>query len=301
MSCFQTKAGLGIVLAGAFLACAAHGQEVASQPFVPVSGAIQPTNDAANPSLEAADRTVDPATLLPELPALSARNMSRTSLVGGTIEKLDRVRDQFTLRIFGAGKMKISFDPRTRIYKNGQEAAASDLRPGDRVSIDTVVDGNTVFARNVRLNAAGDGESQGTVVGFSGGELTLRDALSPRLLKLRVTPQTRFAGQASASDLLSGSLIAIKFGSPKNGHPAATEISILAKPGAKFTFAGRVTTLDLRTGLLVLTSATDGKTYEIYLDPLTVADNDRLREAADVTVLTRFDGNRYVAQNVTVN
>jgi hypothetical protein len=100
-------------------------------------------------------------------------------------------------------------------------------------------------------------------------------------------------------------LVEVKFGSQKDGHNTANEIAILATPGASFTFAGHVTALDLSAGLMVLTSATDGKTYEIYLDhsgdqsaaPL----SDNLRQATDVTVLTRFDGKRYVAENITVN
>jgi hypothetical protein len=50
-----------------------------------------------------------------------------------------------------------------------------------------------------------------------------------------------------------------------------------------------------------LTSANDGKTYEISLGSSTDSVKDKLRQAANVTVITRFDGDRYVAQNVTVN
>jgi hypothetical protein len=57
----------------------------------------------------------------------------------------------------------------------------------------------------------------------------------------------------------------------------------------------------LRTGLLVLTSVTDRKTYEIYFDPSVISVDSDLRQGADVTVLTRFDGTRYLAQNVTIN
>ena len=94
--------------------------------------------------------------------------------------------------------------------------------------------------------------------------------------------------------------MAVKFGSQQDGRDVAREVSVLAVPGASFTFAGRVTGLDLRLGLLTLTSATDNKTYEIYFDP-SVIEDDNLRRASDVTVLTRFDGNHYVARSVTVN
>jgi hypothetical protein len=51
---------------------------------------------------------------------------------------------------------------------------------------------------------------------------------------------------------------------------------------------------------MVLTSSTDHKTYEIYLDPSVTID-DSVRPSVDVTVLTRFQENRYVARSVTVN
>jgi hypothetical protein len=95
--------------------------------------------------------------------------------------------------------------------------------------------------------------------------------------------------------------VAIKFGPRQDGGEVAREVSVLATPGASFIFAGQVTAIDLRLGLLVLTSSTDHKTYEIYLDPSVVGIDDNLRPAADVTVLTRFQENRYVARSVTVN
>jgi hypothetical protein len=59
--------------------------------------------------------------------------------------------------------------------------------------------------------------------------------------------------------------------------------------------------LDLRLGLLILNSSTDRKTYEVYFDPSVSGVDGNLREGDDVMVMTRFDGNRYVARSVTVN
>jgi hypothetical protein len=109
-------------------------------------------------------------------------------------------------------------------------------------------------------------------------------------------------GQAApASQLVQGTLVAVKFDPQKDGHEVAKEVSVLAVPGTKFTFVGEVTGLDLSSGLFMLTSANDGKTYEIYLGPSANSVKDKLRQSANVTVITRFDGDRYVAQNVTVN
>jgi hypothetical protein len=223
------------------------------------------------------------------------------------VARLDRVRDEITLQIFGGGKMKISFDARTNIYRGGNLVSTTDLHQGDRVYIDTILNGSTVFARNIRLKAtASAGESQGTVISYYAdkNELLLRDALSPDPLKIHLTPQTQVVQgnrMSSFSALTPGTLVAVTFGAQKNGGDVARQISLLAVPGSIFTFAGRVTGLDLRLGLLVLTSSTDGKTYEVYLDPALVAVDDKVREAADVSVVTRFDGSRYVAQSLTVN
>jgi hypothetical protein len=95
--------------------------------------------------------------------------------------------------------------------------------------------------------------------------------------------------------------VAVKFGAGnKDGGEVASEVAVLASPGDSFTFAGQVTAIDLRLGLMVLTSSTDHKTYEIYLDP-SVSIDDSVRPSVDVTVLTRFQENRYVARSITVN
>jgi hypothetical protein len=219
---------------------------------------------------------------------------------------MDRVRDELTIRVFGGGKMKIAFDPRTKILRNGDPALPSDLRRGDHVSIDTILNNGIVFARNIRLTTSIPGESQGTVVGYHDGsrELDVRDRLSPRVIKLRLSAQTRVIDQgktASASDLIRGTLVSIKFGPQREGHNTVQEITVLAVPGRNFTFVGHVTNLDLHAGLIVLTSSTDGKTYEIYFDPSEVKLEDTVAQSADITVVTRFDGNRYVAHSVKVN
>jgi hypothetical protein len=256
-------------------------------------------------SLDNSEITLASPGPLPNLPPVSSHN--KVSLLGGTVEKLDLVKDEFTVQVFGGGKLNIYFDPRSHIYNNGKEASISELRVGDRVSIDTMLDGGNIFARTIRLKGPSNGgESQGVVLSYvaSSGQLILRDRISPQPLRLRVTSQTRImeAGHAaSVGQLVNGALVAVTFDPQNKGRDVAREVSILATPGSSFTFKGEVTSLDLSTGLLMLTSATDGKSYEIYLDPSSVAANDKLRQAANVTVLTRFDGTRYVARNVTVN
>jgi Domain of unknown function (DUF5666) len=291
---------LPLVLAGPLIGARAQGlppQAVSSKTVVTTTSAVVPPR-------EATEITLDPASLLPDLPVLPRE---KASLIGGTVQILDRVRDQITVQIFGGGKMKIAFDPRTHFYNDGEEASAADLHKGDRVYLDTILDGSTVFAKSIRLRTTGSvGESQGTITSYraDSGELEIRDALSPQILKIRITPETRIVhgDQTMAADQLTpGTLVSVRFGAQQKGRDIAQELSVLAIPGASFTFGGRVTALDLRLGLLAIESSTDHKTYEIYFDPSTAGVNDKLREEANVTVLTEFDGSRYVARTVTVN
>src|SRR5271156_916527 len=310
------------VLAGSILGCAAYGQAGGSEPVAPQSVASQPISSEAvvspsevsasavttssitpvrTPDNADADIVVDPASLLPDLPALPRK---KASLIGGSIDKVDHIRDQLTLQIFGGGKMKVAFDPRTHIVQGSTQASILDLRPGDRAYVDTILDGSTIFARNIRLATSGSGgKSQGVVVSYQGDELVLRDTLSPDPVKLHFTSGTKIVQDghsAFANQLVPGTLVDVDFMAQKSNREVQ-QVSILAVPGTDFTFAGRVISLDLHIGLLVLQSANDHKTYEIYLDPSAITVDDRLRAGADVSTVANFDGSRYVARNLTVN
>lgn len=318
--------GVGSILAAAQATSSAAVVSDSPSPSIeevkPVSQAqgfagadLKPDAEPATPSTKIAkatppvpadipEVTIDPASLLPDLPKVP---VAKASLIGGTIGRLDRVRDQIIVQVFGGGKMKISFDPRTHIYNDGREASLADLRQGDRVYIETILDGSNVFARAIRLKTSTSaGESQGIITSYRAdrGELLVRDALSPRSVKIRVSSQTKITeGDHSApvSKLVPGTLVAIKFDAHQDGGELAREISVLASAGATFTFVGQVTAIDLRLGLLALTSSTDHKTYEIYLDPSQPVVDDNLRPNTSVTVLTRFEGSKYVARSITVN
>ncbi|MGA2743917.1 MAG: DUF5666 domain-containing protein [Candidatus Sulfotelmatobacter sp.] len=308
---FVAKSAFGsllLILGG--LACAqapSDSTASASSSMVPDSAsAIKAVHPAApNPSAEAeTDIVADPATLLPDLPAVPR---AKATLVGGTVERLDRVRDQVTVRVFGGGRMNILFDPRTHVYRGEADATIADLHDGERVSIDTILDGSAVFARNIRLKATqAQGESQGVVLKYRSdrGELTIRDAISPAPVRVRLDSATRCLQDGRAvpvSTLVAGSLVAVRFNYQGNGSPdVAREISVLALPGTRYTFAGQITHLDMRTGLLVIDSSTDRRTYEIYLDP-SVATDENLHVGAGITVVTTFEGSRYLARGLTID
>jgi hypothetical protein len=294
-----------VIMLGAMVAFGQDTQTVPSPAAFTTSGgpatntdsAIQPLNETSD------DNALDPASLVPDLPPLPHE---KASLVGGTLQKLDRVRDELTVEPFGGGKMKIEFDSRTSIYRGGALVSTSDLHQGDHVYVDTILDGSMVFARSIHLKGTSSaGESQGIVVSYRSdkGELLLRDALSPTPLKIRISQQTRVTqhGQpASVYTLEPGTLVAIKFGTQGRGD-FAREISVLATPGGHFTFAGRVTGIDLRIGVLTIESSTDHHTYEIYLDPARVVVDSALQPGVDITAETRFDGSRYVARSLSVH
>lgn len=297
---------LGIVLvAGCMAGGTAQAQSVVSESTsasrtAPIQPA-QPSPEENDPAI-----TLDPASLLPDLPPLPP---AKATLIGGTVERLDRVQDQLTLRVFGGGKMSVLFDTRTHIMRDGNPGSLADLKPGEALYVDTMLDNGKVFARNIRLRtSAAQGETQGVLISYrpDKSELVMQDPLSPEPLKLRMTPDTQVLRDnrpTSASNLLEGSLIAVTFGTLSNGHDRDTvrQVSILASQGQTFTFVGRVITLDLRSNLLVITSSINHKTYEIVLNPAMISIADNLREGASITVTTQFQGNRYIARNLTVD
>jgi hypothetical protein len=248
--------------------------------------------------------TSAPAIHLPALPPLPS---GRASEIGGAILTMDPIRDELTLNVFGGKAIKVLFDARTEVYRDGQPASTRDLRPGERISVETVLDGTAVFARSIHvLTQWPGGQCQGLVEHFNRdtGDLTVRDTLTPEPLKLHVSASTLIVGQgqqtASAAALAAGALVSVKFQSDGTGPGAAREIRLLAVPGTVFVFTGTVSFLDMHSGLLVLVDPRDQKHYAIYFDP-GLPDSSSLREGKDVTVNAGFDGTRYSAKMISVH
>ena len=265
----------------------------------PAAPAVSATKPAEVPLKD--NRAAD---LLPEMPPPPK---GKPTLMGGTIRTMDRVRDQLVVQIFGGKDTKALFDERTHIYRDGEKGSSRDLRAGEHVYLDTVLDGSKIFARNIYVvTKAGGGESQGQVVRYDQGkgELLLRDRLSSSVVKLRVASNTLVLDgdrSVTVSELRPGSLVSVDFRADGNGQSTARKVSILAKPGSSFVFVGKVTHLDLHGGLLVLSDPRDHKTYEVNFNPSVVQPGSDLKEGADVTVTTGFDGTRYTAKEIAVN
>lgn len=245
-----------------------------------------------------------PAVFLPDLPALPS---GKSTVIGGSIRELDGVRDQLTLNIFGGRAMRVLFDARTQVYRDGVKASLRDLRAGDHVSVETMLDGTMIFARSIHmLSRLPEGECQGQVLSYdrSNGELIVRDLLSPEPIKLHVSSATTIVGQGQAvstGNLIAGTLISIHFQADSTGQNVASKIAVLATPGSAFVFSGNVVFLDLHRGLMSLVDPRDDRRYEISFDPERFHISHDVREGTAVTVNANFDGSRYAANSVTVN
>jgi Domain of unknown function (DUF5666) len=286
-------------LAVAILGCATVAQSASSP--------------GSMPAQEQGGQTVSrPESALVGTTSLPAMPPGRSTVIGGSIRGVDGVRDQLILNVFGGRTLKVLFDARTQVFRDGSRSAPRDLRPGDHVSVETVLDGTTVFARSIHfLSAVPEGECHGQVLKYdrSDGELTVRDALSRAPVKLRVPAGTAIVPQGQAvtssesgpSGLAVGTLVSVKFKADNKGQGVAREIVILAAPGTAFVFVGNVASLDLHSGLLALVDPRDEKHYEVYFDPTRIPVSRELHEGADVTVTADFDGTRYVASAITID
>ncbi len=248
-----------------------------------------------------------PDTASRDLSALPPVPPGKSTVIGGEIRGLDPVRDQFMLTVFGGRPMKILFDERTEVYRDGQRTSLRDLRSDDRASVETVLDGANVFALSIHmLSRTPEGECQGQVLKYNpeSRELTVNDALSRGPIKLRVPAGTAFvraaqaassSGEVGPSNLVKGTLISVRYESDNQGRGIASQIAILATPGSAFVFSGNVAFLDVPSGELVLLDPHDGKNYKIFFDSGRFPMSRDIHEGSHVTVTANFDGARYVA------
>jgi hypothetical protein len=257
---------------------------------------------------------VSPATITPAdegntrpLPGVPPLPKGKATLIGGTIQSVDHVRDRLLLQVFAGRKMLVLFDERTRFFRDGKVASLGDLKKGDRAYLDTTLDGTDIFARSIRIaSAVPSGQSSGQIVGFDNQtrQLTVRDSISPEPVTMRLAPDaTIVSGDRSvgAAELRPGALVALTFDPAADKTPTVREVSILASPGTTFVFVGRIEHLDLRRGLLVLVDPRDNKNYDLYFDPAARALTRDLRPGANVTVQANFDGTRYQSRDIAVN
>jgi hypothetical protein len=272
-----------------------------AQSLVPqgASAAKELISETPNPAGFAA-----PVNLAPDLPPVPR---GKTTVIGGAIRSVDHLRDELVLNIYGGHPIRVFFDQRTRIYRNGQPAELSDLHPGERVSVETQLDGEDIFARSIHsVSQSVDGQCHGQVLSFDAAkrELLIRDGLAPQPIRVEVPANISIVGEgqqaASPAALAPGALVAITFRSDGNGHAVANQVSMLAAPGSAFVFTGVVTYLDVHDGVLSLLDPVNQKRYEISFDPQSSV-RASLHEGLNVTVNAGFDGRHYTARTITLN
>jgi hypothetical protein len=273
-----------------------------SNPSSQTTGAPE-SKPAANQSASDENDNVGDPTL--DVPALPKGNVT---VVGGTVAKIDQIRNRMVVEPFGGGeKLKVTFDERTRIFRDGTETTQMGIHKGDRVYVDSMLDGSKVFARNVRVQSqAGPADASGQIeaLNLNSGVLTLRDQLSAEPVNFRVDSGTvakHDGKQIGLAEVKSGSLVTLTFAPGGRARGVVKEISILAVPGTSFTFAGKVTFLDLRSKALAVENVSDGKTYDISFDPPAVEGRENLTVGSQVTIVAAFTGSGYVAQSLTVH
>jgi hypothetical protein len=278
----------GLVLSQSAVANAQSGQVAGSSPAIKSAG---PAGD---------------------LSTLPAAPRGKSTIMGGEIRNVDPVRDQFSLNVFGQRPLKVLFDERTRLFRDGKSIPLLELASANHASVQTVLDGTKVFALSIHiLSQSPEGECQGRVLSYSSGsgELAVDSSLTRDAIKLLVPPGTPIlrVGQgaftslnAGSSDLVGGAVVNVKFVSDGRGRDVARRIEILAVPGSSFVFSGSIISLDLHTGSLVVVDPRDEKSYIIFFDSARTSTSQSLRIGEQVRVSATYDGNHYVANEITV-
>jgi hypothetical protein len=243
--------------------------------------------------------------------ALPSMPRGKSTVLGGQIANVDPVLDQFTLRVFGQRPMKILFDERTQVYRNGARIPLRDLRAEEHASVQTILEGTNVFAMSIHmLSDMPQGESQGRVLDYDADtrELTLGSSMSREPIRIFLredTPVVREGQSAFSSasagqgDLVSGALVKVAFDPGEKGRAVANRVTVLAKPGSNFVFSGKLSSLDMHAGILVLVDPRDQKSYEISFDPGRFPTADTLHVGDQVRVSAAFESPHYSAVEIT--
>ena len=267
-----------------------------SQPAPVPSNSNEPAKTSSTTAPPAAH---DPLLDLPPLPK------KKVSLIGGTVAKLDPIQNQVTVQTFGGKqKMRLGFDVRTRFYRDGQASNQRELKPGQRVYVDTQLEGTRIFAKTIWIETqAPVGDARGQVMSYDpgAGTLTLRDELSAEPTKFQLDPNTvvrQDKETRSVADLKPGTLVSLTFGAPGRERGAVREINVLAQPGSSFSFFGKITYIDLSRRLIAIANDPDSKTYDIYLEALPTSVLRDVHQGSEVGISAVFDGSRYVARSI---
>ncbi len=248
-----------------------------------------------------------------DLPTLPPAPLGKSTIFGGAIRNLDPVRDQFALQIYGQRAMKILFDARTQVYRDGVRIPLRDLRAENHASVQTTLDGTNVFALSIHiLSQSPEGDCYGRVLRYDpeAGELTVRSAQSAKPVRLSVPANTSVeregesaftSGSSGLRDLVAGALVSVTFEPESGGRDVASSIAVLAVPGSSSILRGSIAFLDVPSGSLHLVDSQDGKSYQIHFDSARILGSRDLHLGEIVTVNAHYDGTQYQAADIAAN
>jgi hypothetical protein len=281
-----------LTLAGVVCLPLAGQNQPPAAPVSPHESASQATA-GASPASRRENR--DPLLDLPELPN------NKVTLIGGTVKSLDEVMNRMVVVPFGSKQnLPVSFDTRTDFFEDGKPISYRTIREGQRVYVDTMLNGTSVFAKKIWIQSAADsGIGRGQVVAYNPEHqtLTIRDELSDQPIKMQLSRATVLKkGQEPAvpADLVPGTLVAISFGPQRE----LREVNLLARPGSTFVFQGRISYLDMSRRLIAIDNRSDAKKYDISVGAIASSVLRQLREGSEVSVSAVFDGRRYNARTL---
>jgi hypothetical protein len=249
------------------------------------------------PASAAAEReNYDPLLDLPPLPH------NEVTLIGGTVVRLDEIMNRMVVQPFGGKqKMNVAFDTRTHFYQDGKAITEREIKQGQRIYLDTMLNGNKVFAKTIWIQTAVEsGVGQGQIIDFDDGKqvLTVRDELSSQPLKMRLSSGVvirKGEQPASKSDLVQGALVALTFGPQRE----VQQVTVLATPGTAFTFSGRVTYVDMSRKMIAIDNRSDRQKYDVSVNAIPQSVLRQVREGSEVSLSAVFDGNQYDARSLT--
>lgn len=242
---------------------------------------------------------------LPPLPP------GRSTAIGGAIRDVDPVLDRFTLSAYGEKPLKVFFDERTALFRDGKRISLRELQPCEHASVQTTLDGTYVFAVSIHvLSQAVLGTYEGEVLSYdpASGELSVALSAGSKPVRLVVTRNTVIeregqgqfrVSQSGPSDLRTGTLVSIKFDSDNRGHGVATRIAIRATPGASFLFSGDVLSIDSQAGTLVLIDTRGENRYQFSFDVQEVPSSLNIHRGQHVRVRAEYDGTKYIAREIS--
>src|SRR3569833_1033791 len=150
-----------------------------------------------------------PTTHLKSVTTIPPLPKGTSTILGGSIRDIDPVLDRFVLHIVGEKPMRILYDQRTQLFVDGKRISLNQLRPAEHASVQTTLDGTTVFAISVHiLSHMQQGDFSGQVQSYdpATGDLDVIGERGGEAMRLRVSSNTIFErkGQGTSSNTPAG-------------------------------------------------------------------------------------------------